>query len=80
MNADSVKVWGRIPVLVLMVVAVLGTMGRFELEVLYARAKTKVWEKVETLRIWHGRGIKSSRALPGICQVPLPDHPRRIAR
>ena len=30
--------------------AVLGTMGRFELEVLYARAKTKVWEKVETLR------------------------------
>jgi nicotinate phosphoribosyltransferase len=30
--------------------AVLQTMGRFELEVLYARAKTKVWEKVETLR------------------------------
>ena len=30
--------------------AVLETMGRFELEVLYARAKTKVWEKVETLR------------------------------
>ncbi len=30
--------------------AVLGNMGRFELEVLYARAKTKVWEKVETLR------------------------------
>jgi nicotinate phosphoribosyltransferase len=30
--------------------AVLGGMGRFELEVLYARAKTKVWEKVETLR------------------------------
>ena len=30
--------------------AVLGTMGRFEMEVLYARAKTKVWEKVETLR------------------------------
>ena len=29
---------------------VLGGMGRFELEVLYARAKTKVWEKVETLR------------------------------
>ena len=25
--------------------AVLGTMGRFELEVLYARAKTRVWEK-----------------------------------
>ena len=30
--------------------AVLEIMGRFELEVLYARAKTKVWEKVETLR------------------------------
>ena len=30
--------------------AVLQKMGRFELEVLYARAKTKVWEKVETLR------------------------------
>ena len=30
--------------------AVLEILGRFELEVLYARAKTKVWEKVETLR------------------------------
>ena len=30
--------------------AVLGKMGRFELQVLYARAMTKVWEKVETLR------------------------------
>ena len=30
--------------------AVLGTMGKFELEVLYARAMTKVWEKVEQLR------------------------------
>ena len=30
--------------------AVLGTMGRFELQVLYARAMTKVWEKVEALR------------------------------
>jgi len=30
--------------------AVLGTMGRFELQVLYARAMTKLWEKVETLR------------------------------
>ncbi|PHQ86831.1 MAG: nicotinate phosphoribosyltransferase [Thalassobium sp.] len=30
--------------------AVLGTMGRFELQVLYARAMTKVWEKVELLR------------------------------
>ena len=30
--------------------AVLGTMGRFEMEILYARAKTRVWEKVEALR------------------------------
>jgi len=30
--------------------AVLGKMGRFELQVLYARAMTKLWEKVETLR------------------------------
>ncbi|MGB3407033.1 MAG: nicotinate phosphoribosyltransferase [Jannaschia sp.] len=30
--------------------AVLTTMGRFELQVLYARAMTRVWEKVERLR------------------------------
>ncbi|MDG2190895.1 MAG: nicotinate phosphoribosyltransferase [Paracoccaceae bacterium] len=30
--------------------AMLKKMGRFELEVLYARAKTKLWEKIETLR------------------------------
>jgi nicotinate phosphoribosyltransferase len=30
--------------------AVLQTMGRFELQVLYARAMTKLWEKVEQLR------------------------------
>ena len=30
--------------------AVLKSMGRFELQVLYARAMTKVWEKVERLR------------------------------
>ncbi len=30
--------------------AVLQTMGRFELQVLYARAMTKLWEKVEKLR------------------------------
>ncbi len=29
---------------------VLAGMGRFELQVLYARAMTKLWEKVETLR------------------------------
>ena len=30
--------------------AVLGGMGRFELQVLYARAMTRLWEKVERLR------------------------------
>lgn len=30
--------------------AVLNTMGRFELQVLYARAMTRVWEKIEALR------------------------------
>ncbi len=30
--------------------AVLGAMGRFELQVLYARAMTKLWEKVEQLQ------------------------------
>ena len=30
--------------------AVLGGMGKFELQVLYARAMTKLWEKVEALR------------------------------
>ena len=31
--------------------AVLHEMGRFELQVLYARAMTKLWEKVERLRV-----------------------------
>jgi len=30
--------------------AALATLGRFELEVLYARALTRVWEKIEALR------------------------------
>ena len=30
--------------------AVLGPMGKFELQVLYARAMTKLWEKIEHLR------------------------------
>ncbi len=30
--------------------AVLNTMGRFELQVLYARAMTRLWEKIERLR------------------------------
>ena len=34
--------------------AVLDEMGRFELQVLYARAMTKLWEKIEALRPLHG--------------------------
>jgi len=34
--------------------AVLESMGKFEMEVLYARAKTKLWEKVERLRALDG--------------------------
>ncbi len=34
--------------------AVLRDMGRFELQVLYARAMTKLWEKVERLRAIEG--------------------------
>ena len=30
--------------------SVLNTMGRFELQILYARAMTRVWEKIEELR------------------------------
>nr|WP_255730031.1 nicotinate phosphoribosyltransferase [Epibacterium sp. Ofav1-8] len=37
--------------------AVLNDMGRFELQVLYARAMTKVWEKIERLRQVDGLGI-----------------------
>ncbi|MFT4961726.1 MAG: nicotinate phosphoribosyltransferase [Paracoccaceae bacterium] len=37
--------------------AVLDGMGRFELQVLYARAMTRVWEKVEQLRGIDGLGI-----------------------
>lgn len=36
--------------------AVMAHMGRFELQVLYARAMTKVWEKVERLR--HVDGLR----------------------
>lgn len=34
--------------------AVLGTMRRFELQVLYARAMTKLWEKIDALRPLEG--------------------------
>ncbi len=37
--------------------AVLNDMGRFELQVLYARAMTRVWEKIETLRGIEGLSI-----------------------
>ncbi len=36
--------------------AVLGKMGKFELQVLYARATTKLWEKIEHLRT--AKGLK----------------------
>ncbi|KCV82596.1 nicotinate phosphoribosyltransferase [Actibacterium atlanticum] len=37
--------------------AVMGPMGKFELQVLYARAMTKLWEKVEHLRAHPGLRI-----------------------
>jgi len=37
--------------------AVLGNMGKFELQVLYARAMTKLWEKIERLRRVEGLRI-----------------------
>jgi nicotinate phosphoribosyltransferase len=37
--------------------AVLNDMGRFELQVLYARAMTRVWEKIEALRDIEGLSI-----------------------
>ncbi|WP_022703230.1 nicotinate phosphoribosyltransferase [Pseudorhodobacter ferrugineus] len=37
--------------------AVLGHMGKFELQVLYARAMTKLWEKIERLRKVEGLKI-----------------------
>jgi len=37
--------------------AVLKTMGRFEIQVLYARAMTKLWEKLERLRAIDGLRI-----------------------
>ncbi|GLK82573.1 nicotinate phosphoribosyltransferase [Ancylobacter defluvii] len=37
--------------------AVLRDMGRFELQVLYARAMTRVWEKVERLRALEGVNV-----------------------
>ena len=49
----EVMLW-EIPALAVMMElrsrAVLGKMGKFELQVLYARATTKLWEKIERLR------------------------------
>ncbi len=52
-NWPEVMLW-EIPALAVLMElrgrAVLDDMGRFELQVLYARAMTKLWEKVEQLR------------------------------
>jgi nicotinate phosphoribosyltransferase len=52
-NWPEVMLW-EIPALAVLMElrgrAVLNRMGRFELQVLYARAMTKVWEKIEKLR------------------------------
>ncbi|MDP7150664.1 MAG: nicotinate phosphoribosyltransferase [Paracoccaceae bacterium] len=52
-NWPEVMLW-EIPALAVLMElrgrAVLGEMGRFELQVLYARAMTKLWEKIEKLR------------------------------
>jgi nicotinate phosphoribosyltransferase len=52
-NWHEVMLW-EIPALAILMElrgrAVLDTMGKFELQVLYARAMTRVWEKIETLR------------------------------
>ncbi|SIO12805.1 nicotinate phosphoribosyltransferase [Vannielia litorea] len=52
-NWPEVMLW-EIPALAVLMElrgrAVLGDMGRFELQVLYARAMTKLWEKIERLK------------------------------
>ncbi len=59
-NWPEVMLW-EIPALAVLMElrgrAVLGSMGRFELQVLYARAMTKLWEKVERLRVVPGLRI-----------------------
>lgn len=56
----EVMMW-EIPVLAVLMElrgrAVLKHMGRFELQVLYARAMTKIWEKIEALRDVEGLRI-----------------------
>ncbi|WP_323763900.1 nicotinate phosphoribosyltransferase [Marinovum sp.] len=59
-NWPEVMLW-EIPALAVLMElrgrAVLNDMGRFELQVLYARAMTKLWEKVESLRALDGLRI-----------------------
>ncbi|MBV2359271.1 nicotinate phosphoribosyltransferase [Thalassococcus sp. CAU 1522] len=59
-NWPEVMLW-EIPALAVLMElrgrAVLNEMGRFELQVLYARAMTKLWEKVEHLRKTQGLRI-----------------------
>ncbi len=64
--------------------AVLQKMGRFELEVLYARAKTKVWEKVETLRTvprpQNRRLRHPAQAFPPLARLVRAGHVRGVRR
>ncbi len=59
-NWPEVMLW-EIPALAVLMElrgrAVLNRMGRFELQVLYARAMTRVWEKIERLRGIEGLSI-----------------------
>ncbi|RYH04046.1 nicotinate phosphoribosyltransferase [Salipiger sp. IMCC34102] len=59
-NWPEVMLW-EIPALAVLMElrgrAVLAEMGRFELQVLYARAMTKTWEKIERLRRIEGLKI-----------------------
>jgi nicotinate phosphoribosyltransferase len=59
-NWPEVMMW-EIPALAVIMElrgrAVLADMGRFELQVLYARAMTKLWEKIERLRGLEGLKI-----------------------
>jgi hypothetical protein len=63
---------------------VLNDMGRFELQVLYARAMTKLWEKIEQLReiggsencrFWH-----AAAAFVSVAGLVCSGHGRRFGR
>jgi len=59
-NWHEVMLW-EIPALAILMElrgrAVLDQMGKFELQILYARAMTRVWEKIEDLRDLEGLSI-----------------------